>query len=479
MPKGLRALPGVGAAFNEVWIADWFFSSGHVGQATIFAGIERLRPGHRLIYSEAGLKIESYWNPFSARPIRFKRDAEYAEGLVEVLDRATAARLRRIGGVAAHLSSGLDSSSVMASAAILLARTGDTLRAYTSVPQPGFSSDSYSKRPVIDEGPFAAEAAALYPNVEHVPFTTAGMQLLPSLQRYSALLDEPFLNGVNAMWLSGILADCRQRGIGVVLQGAAGNGTISFQSLSIASRWLRTGQWVKLLRHLRTLRATNEMSYRNAVKEIFEDALPLAWIHRSWQKGVAFDHMGSLLREDFALEQRVAERAIEQQFSAGVGYEAARLQLFSLVDAGRLNAAARAIGHIDLRDPTSDKRVWEYTHAIPYSQYAIDGHTRSLVRRAMRGRLPDATLDRYRQGRQGADWYITMKEQLPQLQQEVEEIAQSPAACRILDIPRIRELLDTFPSSGYGTIYVMNTWKYTLMRALSLGNFLRRNEASA
>ena len=83
-------------------------------------------------------------------------------------------------------------------------------------------------------------------------------------------------------------------------------------------------------------------------------------------------------------------------------------------DYGTYNAAFRALGGFDVRDPTADKRVFEFCYAIPREQYLVGGIDRSLVRRAMRGRLPASTLTRTMRGQQGADWYLSMKDALPE-----------------------------------------------------------------
>ncbi len=473
MPKALRTLDGVGSDFNPAWIANWLVVAPSEPRASIFEGIERLPKASFLRVTPTSFECRSYWNPADTPPIRFKRNQDYADGLRDVLDRATTPLLRSIGGIGSQLSSGLDSSSVTAAAALQLAHTGKHLTAYTSVPQPGFSTDSYSSRPVLDEGPFAAQVAALYPNITHVQLAVPGQRLLENTQTLNRLLDAPFLNVINGLWITSILRDARERHLGAVLQGNFGNATLTFEGSASLGELLRRGRWHVLVRHMRTMRANQEMSYTNAARKALEGVTP------RWQlrRGPIVNNRGSSpINPEFAARQQLGRKIREMISPVAERYRSFRQGFFHFADYGSLNAALRAYAHVDVRDPTGDKRVWEYCYGIPFEQNVIDGHTRSLVRRAMRGRLPDSTLDRYRQGRQGADWYMNMRLSLPQLHQELEQIEQSPAAQRMLDLPHMRHLLENFPTEGYGTIHVMNTWKYGLLRGISLGSFLRLHD---
>jgi hypothetical protein len=55
-------------------------------------------------------------------------------------------------------------------------------------------------------------------------------------------------------------------------------------------------------------------------------------------------------------------------------------------------------------------------------------------------------------------------------------IEQSPAARHTLDLPRLQNLLDTWPESGYETSEVAHVWHLALTRAISVGYFLRSHE---
>ena len=119
---------------------------------------------------------------------------------------------------------------------------------------------------------------------------------------------------------------------------------------------------------------------------------------------------------------------------------------FDYYDGGFASGGASLGWDLSLRDPTHDKRVYDFCFAIPIEQYLAEGQTRSLVRRTMRDRLPRETLACTTRGLQAADWFLTMGARREQMSAEMKKIAQSPTAQRLLDVERLQRLLDTWPA---------------------------------
>src|SRR5262249_11632868 len=130
-----------------------------------------------------------HWQP-SRQRISLRRPEDYGEALRNLLDQAVSCRLRGIGDVGACLSGGLDSGAVVTTAARLLAGSGRRVIAFTDAPREGYNGPARPKR-IIDEGPYAAATAALYPNVEHVVVRNEGRSPLADLDRKFFLLDRP------------------------------------------------------------------------------------------------------------------------------------------------------------------------------------------------------------------------------------------------------------------------------------------------
>ena len=478
MPKGLLALPGVQSGFQQSRVADCLACTYPDQAASFFAGIHRLPPGHLLQVTPAGLECRRYWHATDAGPLRYKKDSDYAEAALEIFDRATQSRLRSTRPVGSFLSAGLDSSSVTASAAHLLAAQGQRLAAFTSVPRPGFNHLTQPWQ-LPSEGAAAAEVAALYPNIDHRLVDTTGLDLLGSMQAWIDAMDEPAFNVVNLLWIKAILDQARQRGIGVMLEGGFGNGTISYESRNLLRHFFRRMRWIKLGSTILSLRRHGDISFKSAARHSLAGVIPASWNRRLIPaEGIATLY-SPIVHPELARAHNMAAKIREYRYPDVPDLIVEHARYFEFVDPGPLHAAAQALTGIDVRDPTADKRLVDFCFSIPLDQFLVGGHTRSLARRAMQGRLPQSTLQRYARGLQGADWYLILREAFPTLRHEIALQQQSPTARQTLDLPRLQGLLDAWPDSGYHTKQVSEIWHSALTRAISMGCFLRRYEAPA
>lgn len=476
MPKGLLCLPGVRGDLDEQHLIEAFVLAKFSPRSTFFKGIEAVPQGHALRVTPDSVTCTPYWSPLDARPIHFARDEDYPAALLEIFDRATKARLRSTRGIASQLSAGMDSSSVTASAARLLAAQGKRLTSFTAVPRPGFLGKGFHGR-IPDEGPGAAEVAALYSNIDHVLIDTAGIPLLDSIHRLSDALDEPVQNGINTLWLTAILDEVKRRDLGVLLVGNRGNATISYAGLEALTIKFRSGRWLDLLQTVLGMRRNGATGLRAAFADSTMGLWPQPvnlWLRRAGD----FQLNYSAGHPDLMAQHGLRERMLEQFFDNSGDLDLERRDFFQRFEYGTYNAAYRALSGCDVRDPTADKRVFEFCYAIPRQQYLVGGIDRSLVRRAMRDRLPASTLARTMRGQQGADWYLSMNDALPSLRAQANLIEASPTAQRLLDLPRMRHLLNTFPTDGLEAMHTTQSYGDALCRFMSFGYFFTQQDAA-
>ncbi len=462
-PKALLSLPGVNQGVDEETLASTLVLVDIDPARSLFRGIRLLPPGHCLRVTPEALTTRSYWHPSETVPIRLRRDEDYAEALTEILDLAIGARLRSLKPIASQLSAGLDSGAVTASAAMLLAARGQRLTAFTSVPHPNFQPTGHPGR-ILNEWPGAQDVARLYPNVDHLPIHTRGEDLLGDLQAWSDALDEPPRNVTNLLWYTATLETARQHGIGVLLQGTAGNATVSFEHGGLFRHLFRRGQWLRALHTANTLRNNGAMSFRASFRHA-----------TGWPRAGAapVDLSFTPIHADLLCKYDLLPRLSDRLQSDRLDLPAYRRRFFDTGDDGLVNAAVRDRFGLDLRDPTNDKRLWEFSYAIPPEQHISGHHFRSLIRRAMRDRLPRATLLRYKRGMQSADWPHTLTAARPSLLGELERMEASPLAQSTLDLPRLRQLLTDWPSSGFDSPDIIASRHFAFTRGIAAGYFLR------
>ncbi len=473
LPEALRLVPGVDGNLDEEFITNYLAMVPSNGAKTFFKGIHLLAPGHRLVYKAGETSIRQYWHPSDAPAIRYRKNEDYVEALLERFDLAVTARLRTTSRIGSQLSGGMDSSSVTATAARLLAP--QELTAYTAIPQSAFNDLNPEGR-FGNEGPAAALVAARYANIRHVLIEPSGRDLFQTLTKTSAMTNVPVFNPMNQMWLNGIFDDARARGISVILQGICGNATLSFGGLIGLSDLLRSGRWLTLVRQIRDLRAKGHSSWRGGAYWAIGSSLPMV-LRRLLSPEIGhFNFAYSPVHPDRAAETNLKQRAFKEFFAADKSSADFRRKMFDYYDAGFLNAGVNLGWGISLRDPMQDKRIFEFCFATPIEQYLAEGQSRSMVRRAMRDRLPPEVLSCTTRGLQAADWYLTMGARLTQMQEELDAVRESPMAARVLDLDRLQVLLDTWPTSSFELPEVSDSWHLALMRGLAAGNFIRLHE---
>ncbi|MGZ8311840.1 MAG: asparagine synthetase B family protein, partial [Allosphingosinicella sp.] len=393
MPKGLHALEEIPIVPNRLAAADFLALMPETGTETFFEGVEKVEPGHVVTVTREGIASRKYWQP-DCTELRLGGGDDYVEALREQLDQAVDSRLRGAGDrVAATLSGGLDSPAVAATAARLLATRGGTVTAFTGAPRAGYSGRGVGNS-FVDESPLAAKVAALYPNMEHVIVRGGAESPLDGLDRYFFLYERPFLNICNGVWTLAIQRELKARGLTVLLNGGAGNLTLSYDGMPLLTRLIARGRLLHFAREAILLRR-NGMRVGTIAAQSIGPFLPASlWrgISRLRGKGrhlTDYSAISATAATEMGLLERAAERGLDVSYRPRSDPVETRLWVLGRLDQGNYNKGALAAWGIDGRDPTADRRLVEFCLRVPMEQYLADGMPRSLARRALADRLPD------------------------------------------------------------------------------------------
>jgi asparagine synthase (glutamine-hydrolysing) len=470
MPKGLHALPDVPYAPDLTRLAHRIAQVRVSGPRSFYEGIERVQPGHLVLVTRTGIVVRRHWNP-QRRVLLLKKPEEYAEALCEVLDQAVSSRLRGVGVVASQLSGGLDSTSVTAAAARLQAKHGRRVVAFTAAPRA-----DYDGRPSVnrfgDESSHAAAVAALYDNIDHVVLRSDGHSPLADLDSNIHLYDKPVLNACNAVWMARIYACAQVRGIRVMLSGELGNATISYNGRALLAEMFASGHLARWLRESTHLTRLGWASWAGVLRQTMGHWLPRELLARIERRRVA-SSAAALRRAPLPKSQLEGFERLRQSAddlpSDSWGY---RLEWLRRIDRGNENMGALAGWGIDRRDPTSDRRLVEFCLAVPTEQYLRNGVPSSLLRRAMRSRLPAVVLDEHRKGLQFADWHEAITRE--SILMEIDPLSACGPVADRLDIPRLRATVNDWPKEGWERPENIHQYRTVLLRSLSAGHFVRR-----
>jgi asparagine synthase (glutamine-hydrolysing) len=468
MPKGLHALPEIPYEPDTDLLARGLDLLPPDSASSCFRHIARVAMGEYNVVTASGVARHRHWNPACA-PLDLPCPADYHRALRDELDRAVSVRLRGATDVGAHLSGGIDSAAIAATAARLQGSTGRVV-AFTAVPVPDFAGLAPPGK-LLDEGPLAAETAALYPNIDHVFIDTRGRSPLDGLDRAFHLYETPTPNLCNAVWHDAISDMAKTRGLTVMLTGQMGNLTLSYDGARLLPGLLRQGHILPLAREARALRRSGS-SAASVLAHMLGPAMA-GRLRRLAGRGVSSDPaertlLNPGLRGELGLPPPAA--------SGGRGGDSRADRLAALHRVDPANAAKGTLAHwgIDQRDPTADRRFVEFCLSVPEDQYFRDGRPSALARHGLVDRLPRAVLQSRLKGVQAADWHLGMAAAPDRLAEEADRLAACAATQRLLDLPRLRTMIDDWPADGWHQPHVATRYRIGMLRALAHGHFLRR-----
>ncbi|MCJ2189232.1 asparagine synthetase B family protein [Novosphingobium beihaiensis] len=479
--RALLSDPAIPRVLDQKMMADILAVQPCDPMRTMYQGICRIPGGHSVIWEKGRIRSERWWRPEQLATLRFRSDRDYEEALREAFEAAVACRIGTSEPIGTHLSGGLDSSSVTALAARQLAAQGRELTAYTATPRHDFT---LPQQQFGDEWGHAALVAERYPNIRHHRIDNDAVTYLEALQAREMAHEWPMIGSVNLRWGDAIERDARDRGIKILLFGQIGNMTVSYDGVELFADQLRSGRWGQAFLTARRSVRSGAARWPAVANETARLMLP-RHIHRRLLAIAGKREMGlrdySLINSDFAEEAGIAEAANATGGNMrnvphrdGLAF---RLSVLTRMqhNFGDWVAATRRLYNIEIRDPTADRRLAELCFAIPQEQFIKAGVPRSLLRRAMRGILPDTLVDERRRGKQSADWTTSYAAERPELQVEARRLRHSDFARTCLDLDRMEAMLENWKAPAPG-IPADPMEAIILMRGLAAGRFIRRFE---
>jgi asparagine synthase (glutamine-hydrolysing) len=369
----LRQHPAVSSELNDAAIGDFLlFGLNCDNTTTSFRDIQRLPPAHTLTVSQRGLQIRRYWTPPTDGRIRYAKPEEYVENFQSILEAAVADRLRsdRVGIL---LSGGLDSSSVAAVAREITGKSAAAteMQGYTYV---------YESLIPDQEGEYAREVGGFL----GVPVKLIAMDEAQLFERWDdpevngpEPLEDPFLAGLSDAHRN-ISGECR-----VLLSGEGGDDLLDFQMWPhVRDLWHRR-EWGTLLTDVANYlwmrpfpwRGIRARALRLTGKDPDRPVYP-PWLNPEFSRRVS-------LEERWKEENRTPNSwPAHPIHPRGHGCLARPVwaHLFEQDDPG----ATRCL--LETRYPFLDLRMVNYLLALPPFPWF---YKKTLVREAMRGRLPE------------------------------------------------------------------------------------------
>lgn len=424
--QDLVAARGVnGVQLDPYWISDFLRTGGCADPArSVYAGIQRLPPAYMLSMGSQGVSARRYWRLEVDGPRHRKSSAAFVEEFHWRLDAAMRDRLPpdRVGVM---MSGGLDSSTLAAKAVELGA---PQLQVHVSTWLTGGQSDPEAQ---------ASRQVADYLGLEQTVVDAGQHQYDPRLLHNPIATVEPDLA---AMAPSALNAEAisRSRQATCWLYGEGPDNALTFE-WQMYIRWLaRHGQW----RHL-----------AEAISAYLITKSPADW--KTTLASRVGRHRADLAIQDAELDWVKGAGSPAHDDPANDWRPSAHRNLSSALWPGlfeRLDAKDAQFG-IDWRHPYMDLRVLEFlleTPPIPWARHKL------LIRKAMKDRLPPATLRRRKMPLYRDDLVDLLRTYLPGLPR------RGSAVEMYVDIDRLPECPSTYPDVyALARLVILDRWLMT------------------
>ncbi|NIB43114.1 asparagine synthase [Pseudomaricurvus alkylphenolicus] len=455
------AHPDVNVALNAQSIYDYIFFHMIPSPVSIYKGLHKLQAASVLTLEQDSVSSRSHWSPTftetNNQPFESKQDS-----LQSALRQSVKRQLQQYEGkkIGSFLSGGLDSSTVTGHLAELTERSAPAFSI-------GFSAEGY------DEMAYARTVSRHF-GVELHEYYVTPQDVTDALPSIATSYDEPFGNSsALPAWFCAQMAS--REGMDLLLAGDGGD----------------------------ELFGGNERYAKQLVFERFYHLPPIGRSALEWtinrlptspkllQKAKSYIQQAKIPLPDRLqtynyLQRHNPSEVFTSDFLANIETEhpfaLLRDNYFQLTDIHQLNAMMRLDWQFTLADndirkvshmcsqsgievayPMLDDDLVDFSCKIPSREKLLKGNLRDFYKRSLRGWLPDATIDKTKQGF-GLPFGVWLKEHttLRNLSDDLLESLKTRGIIRIKFIDEIKRLHRSTHAHYYGeliwVLIILEAW---------------------
>ena len=265
-----------------------------------------------------------------------------------------------------------------------------------------------------------------------------------------------------------------------MLVGEMGNLIMSYHGRGLFAELVRTGQWIRLFAELKA----SGYQWKKILKLWTLGPFipePIFRRYKEWRRGGKPEWVDYPINPKFVTKTCLAERAAREN----AALDSPQLQNSRI---GRINDfrcyietadwfAKLRLGYgIDSRAPAFDRRLVEFCIGIPEEQYLHRGCDRWLIRRAMKGRLPDAVLYKKKYGAQAADWFPRLTRERDQIEKKLKQFSENSSIASIVDLERLIAIFSNWPKDQPAEYSQAQNLMLSIPQALGVAYFIEQAE---
>jgi asparagine synthase (glutamine-hydrolysing) len=436
--KSILAASGVPRRPNKMRLAG-VRSRGFAfvdNNASFYEGISFLPSAFSLTVENGVIRKRRYWQPDPSTELPYKKDEEILDAFRDLMFQVVGPRVRSPFPIAALLSGGLDSSSIVSVAAKHLEREGKRLTTISSVAaeRPG--------QKIVDEKYFIDQFKN-WPNIDMQYITVPDRGPFDNVNAAITASETPQLTSRHYLYTAFSEAVCNLGGR-VLLDGIFGEAGPTFHGNGFYSELFLHLQWIKLFREIKLRKEPDAGRFRSElirgfVPSHFLDLLKGRLPADEWKEVNPLTpefvdrHLGKHLHEVLAAQTRINKNYPDMK----------RNHYKQIVE---LNAKSRNLtgfpGHhnVEFAYPFADKRILEFCLAVPNRLKVRDGYKRYLIRAGLDKLLPSEIQWRPTKLPFSPDYQPRYNAQREWAHNFFSEIKQTDPIREVVDVDRLKRL---------------------------------------
>jgi asparagine synthase (glutamine-hydrolysing) len=391
--KALFAHPRVSRTLDLNALQDYLSLNYIPGPRTLVEGIEKLPPGHYLEWRSGVATKTRWWNP-SLEPDSTLDENSAAEELDRLLRESVREHMVSDVPLGVWSSGGLDSSTLLHYAAELGGKPPKTF---------SIAFDSKS----CDEREWFREISRVYGTEHHELELSRRTDLIPAIEDMANYSDEPGADaGALPMWF---LSRMSRKHVTVALSGEGGDelfgGYLTYRADKLAEPLRRVPEsWRR-----------GALSAARCLLPVSNEKIGFEYKLKRWLEGSMLhpDEAHLFWNGSFSMEQKMkllprmdGQRLFHLYAGLPDALRVGSLNRYMLVDQHNYlpdnllyKVDRMSMAHsLEVRPPLLDHRIVEFSRRLPERLKIRGGNQKAILKRVMKGRLPEGILKRRKRG---------------------------------------------------------------------------------
>lgn len=441
--KALIRLPLIKKEINQRNLLEQSIEIFNNANLTAWVNIYRLVAANIISVNKIQIVNKLYWAPSYKRNLQYNDEEKSRKKMQELLLKVIADHTHVNGDIGVPLSGGLDSSTIACLAARKLMEKNKKLITASSVFDPE-NSISDEK----DETEFISEILRHEPNIEptfvfHSNMSFLRNQVLKFERHYSTFNPYNYVD-------EALYEKFESKSIRRVLSGYLGDFTVSNSVINPLPHLLLTGEFKvfhKLCSHIK--KKLKISSFTLITSYILKPIAPISFL-KIWHKLKGISPVWSLDSFPLLLKRKEKKKILKLLFKMQNKYSLKISDNIWLMISDPFNEdwdCGSSHHQIEMTYPLIDRRLVEFLLQLPVEHFYAEGLPRGLIRKAMKGILPEKIRTRRDKGPYSPGFNYILQNEILSIIPQLENKFIKMNLGNLVDLPKISSLIKDLSNS--------------------------------